>query len=205
MNIITLSALPAGMLFALVTSITPGPNNTMLLASGVNFGFRRTLPHMVGISTGVAIMMVAVGFGLGEAFAQLPVLYTVLEVASIAYLLYLAWKIGTSGQVNANQGKSRPMSFVEAALFQLVNPKAWMMVLTAATTVQLSASYGTNAIGMALVFILVGFPCIGVWAAFGQGMRGFLSNPRRLRMFNVTMAILLVASLYPLFARLLAA
>ncbi|KAF1059113.1 LysE family translocator [Burkholderia gladioli] len=205
MNIITLSALPAGMLFALVTSITPGPNNTMLLASGVNFGFRRTLPHMVGISTGVAIMMVAVGFGLGEAFAQLPVLYTVLEVASIAYLLYLAWKIGTSGQVNANQGKSRPMTFVEAALFQLVNPKAWMMVLTDATTVQLSASYGTNAIGMALVFILVGFPCIGVWAAFGQGMRGFLSNPRRLRMFNVTMAILLVASLYPLFARLLAA
>ncbi|WP_186105508.1 LysE family translocator [Burkholderia gladioli] len=205
MNIITLSALPAGMLFALVTSITPGPNNTMLLASGVNFGFRRTLPHMVGISTGVAIMMVAVGFGLGKAFAQLPVLYTVLEVASIAYLLYLAWKIGTSGQVNANQGKSRPMTFVEAALFQLVNPKAWMMVLTAATTVQLSASYGTNAIGMALVFILVGFPCIGVWAAFGQGMRGFLSNPRRLRMFNVTMAILLVASLYPLFARLLAA
>lgn len=205
MNIITLSALAAGMLFALVTSITPGPNNTMLLASGVNFGFRRTLPHMVGISTGVAIMMVAVGFGLGEAFAQLPVLYTVLEVASIAYLLYLAWKIATSGQVNANQGKSRPMSFVEAALFQLVNPKAWMMVLTAATTVQLSASYGTNAIGMALVFILVGFPCIGVWAAFGQGMRGFLSNPRRLRMFNMTMAILLVASLYPLFARLLAA
>ncbi|NHH82799.1 hypothetical protein DRA46_04936 [Burkholderia gladioli] len=97
------------------------------------------------------------------------------------------------------------MTFVEAALFQLVNPKAWMMVLTADTTVQLSASYGANAIGMALVFILVGFPCIGVWAAFGQGMRGFLSNPRRLRMFNVTMAILLVASLYPLFARLLAA
>ncbi|WP_414448661.1 LysE family translocator [Burkholderia sp. 22PA0099] len=205
MNFLTLSALPAGMLFALVTSITPGPNNTMLLASGVNFGFRRTLPHMVGISTGVALMMVAVGFGLGEAFARLPVLYTVLEVASIAYLLYLAWRIGTSGEVNANNGKSRPMTFVEAALFQLVNPKAWMMVLTAATTVQLSQGYGASAIGMAVVFILVGFPCISVWAAFGQGMRGFLSNPRRLRMFNVTMAVLLVASLYPLVAKLVAA
>lgn len=205
MNFLTLSALPAGMLFALVTSITPGPNNTMLLASGVNFGFRRTLPHMVGISTGVAIMMVAVGFGLGEAFARLPVLYTVLEVASIAYLLYLAWRIGTSGEVNANNGKSRPMTFVEAALFQLVNPKAWMMVLTAATTVQLSQSYGASAIGMAVVFIFVGFPCISIWAAFGQGMRGFLSNPRRLRMFNVTMAVLLVASLYPLVAKLAAA
>lgn len=205
MNFLTLSALPASMLFALVTSITPGPNNTMLLASGVNFGFRRTLPHMIGISTGVAIMMVAVGFGLGEAFARLPVLYTVLEVASIAYLLYLAWRIGTSGEVNANNGKSRPMTFVEAALFQLVNPKAWMMVLTAATTVQLSHSYGASAIGMAVVFIFVGFPCISVWAAFGQGMRGFLSNPRRLRMFNVTMAVLLVASLYPLVAKLAAA
>ncbi|MBN3724887.1 LysE family translocator [Burkholderia sp. Ac-20379] len=205
MDFLTLSALPAGMLFALVTSITPGPNNTMLLASGVNFGFRRTLPHMVGISTGVAIMMVAVGFGLGEAFARLPVLYTVLEVASIAYLLYLAWRIGTSGKVNANNGKSRPMTFVEGALFQLVNPKAWMMVLTAATTVQLSHSYGASAIGMAVVFIFVGFPCISVWAAFGQSMRGFLSNPRRLRTFNVTMAVLLVASLYPLVAKLAAA
>ncbi|AJK48184.1 LysE family translocator [Burkholderia plantarii] len=205
MNIITLSALPAGMLFALVTSITPGPNNTMLLASGVNFGFRRTMPHMVGISSGVAIMMLAIGLGLGEAFSRVPLLYTVLEVASIAYLLYLAWKIGTSGEVSANQGKARPMTFVEAALFQWVNPKAWMMVLTAATTVQLSASYGANAVGMAVVFILVGFPCISVWAAFGQGMRGFLSNPRRLRAFNVTMAMLLVVSLYPIAARLAAA
>ncbi len=204
MNTLTLSALPAGMLFALVTSITPGPNNTMLLASGVNFGFRRTLPHMAGISSGVATMMVAVGFGLGEAFSRVPVLYTVLEIASIAYLLYLAWRIGTSGEVRANHAKARPMTFVEAALFQLVNPKAWMMVLTAATTIQLSESHGASALGMAIVFLFVGFPCISLWAAFGQGMRGFLSNPRRLRAFNLTMAVLLVLSLYPLAAKLLA-
>ncbi|WP_175973559.1 LysE family translocator [Burkholderia sp. BCC1047] len=203
MEFLTLSALPAGMLFALVTSITPGPNNTMLLASGVNFGFRRTMPHLFGISIGVAILMLCVGFGLGEAFKRLPLLYTVLEAASVAYLLYLAWRIGTSGEVKAHGAKPRPMTFIEAAAFQWVNPKAWMMVLTAATTVQLSADYGMNAAWMSVVFILIGFPCICLWAAFGLGLRRFLSNPRALRIFNVTMAILLILSLYPLVAHLL--
>ncbi|CAN0627623.1 cysteine/O-acetylserine efflux protein [Burkholderia multivorans] len=203
MDFITLSALPAGMLFALVTSITPGPNNTMLLASGVNFGFRRTMPHLFGISIGVAILMLAVGLGLGEAFERLPVLYTILEVASVAYLLYLAWRIGTSGEVKTHGGKSRPMTFLEAAAFQWVNPKAWMMVLTAATTIRLSADYGLNAASMAVVFILIGLPCICLWAAFGVGLRHVLSNPRALRAFNVTMALLLILSLYPLVAHLL--
>ena len=203
MEFLTLSALPAGMLFALVTSITPGPNNTMLLASGVNFGFRRTMPHLFGISIGVAILMLCVGFGLGEAFRRVPVLYTVLEAASVAYLLYLAWRIGTSGEVKAHGAKPRPMTFIEAAAFQWVNPKAWMMVLTAATTVQLSADYGMNAAWMSVVFILIGFPCICLWAAFGLGLRRFLSNPRALHIFNVTMAVLLILSLYPLVAHLL--
>ncbi|RQS18919.1 LysE family translocator [Burkholderia sp. Bp8992] len=203
MEFLTLSALPAGMLFALVTSITPGPNNTMLLASGVNFGFRRTMPHLFGISIGVAILMLCVGFGLGEAFKRLPLLYTILETASVVYLLYLAWRIGTSGEVKAHGAKPRPMTFVEAAAFQWVNPKAWMMVLTAATTVRLSADYGMNAAWMSVVFILIGFPCICLWAAFGLGLRRFLSNPRALRIFNVTMAVLLILSLYPLVAHLL--
>lgn len=203
MEFLTLSALPAGMLFALVTSITPGPNNTMLLASGVNFGFRRTMPHLFGISIGVAILMLCVGFGLGEVFKRLPLLYTILEAASVAYLLYLAWRIGTSGEVKAHGAKPRPMTFVEAAAFQWVNPKAWMMVLTAATTVRLSADYGMNAAWMSVVFILIGFPCICLWAAFGLGLRRFLSNPRALRIFNLTMAVLLILSLYPLVAHLL--
>ncbi|ABK12486.1 MULTISPECIES: LysE family translocator [Burkholderia] len=203
MEFLTLSALPAGMLFALVTSITPGPNNTMLLASGVNFGFRRTMPHLFGISIGVAILMLCVGFGLGEAFKRLLLLYTILEAASVAYLLYLAWRIGTSGEVKAHGAKPRPMTFIEAAAFQWVNPKAWMMVLTAATTIRLSADYGMNAAWMSVVFILIGFPCICLWAAFGLGLRRFLSNPRALRLFNVTMAVLLILSLYPLVAHLL--
>ncbi|WDR87900.1 LysE family translocator [Burkholderia ambifaria] len=203
MEFLTLSALPAGMLFALVTSITPGPNNTMLLASGVNFGFRRTMPHLFGISIGVAILMLCVGLGLGEAFRRMPVLYTILEIGSVAYLLYLAWRIGTSGEVKAQGAKPRPMTLLEAAAFQWVNPKAWMMVLTAATTIRLSADYGMNAAWMAVVFILIGFPCICLWAAFGLGLRRFLSNRRALRIFNVTMAVLLILSLYPLIAHLL--
>jgi len=192
-----LSALPAGILFALVTTITPGPNNAMLLASGVNFGFRRTLPHICGISAGVALLMLSVGYGLGEAFRLFPRLYTVLETASVVYLLYLAWKIGTSDQVQVNKGEPRPMTFFEAVAFQWINPKAWMMVLTAATTLHLSDNYGFNAMLMAAVFVVIGFPSISLWAAGGLALRRVLSNRQRLRTFNITMAVLLVLSLYP--------
>jgi threonine/homoserine/homoserine lactone efflux protein len=198
-----LSALPAGMLFVVVTTITPGPNNTMLLASGVNFGFRRTLPHILGISAGVVVLMLSVGFGLGQVFRRVPSLYFVLEVASIAYLLYLAWKIGTSGDLKVKSGERRPMRFHEAIAFQWVNPKAWMMVLTAATTIRLSADFGVNTMAMAVLFYVIGLPCICIWAAFGTGMKRFLSSPLRLRMFNVGMALSLVVSLYPMFVHLL--
>ncbi|MFM0290953.1 LysE family translocator [Paraburkholderia megapolitana] len=204
MSIDTLSALPAGILFALVTTITPGPNNTMLLASGVNFGFRRTLPHILGISAGVVLLMLAVGFGLGEAFRRWPLLYTVLETASVVYLLYLAWKIGTSGQVQVRKGERRPMRFYEAIAFQWINPKAWMMVLTAATTVHLSADFGLNATLMAVLFYVVGLPCICLWAAFGMALRNLLANPVWLRVFNVGMAVLLVLSLYPVALKMMA-
>lgn len=199
-----LSALPAGMLFVLVTTITPGPNNTMLLASGVNFGFRRTVPHILGISAGVVVLMLSVGFGLGEAFRHVPVLYTVLEAASVAYLLYLAWKIGSSRELKVRSGEHRPMRFHEAIAFQWVNPKAWMMVLTAATTIRLSADFGVNTMVMAALFYVIGLPCICVWAAFGTGVRRFLSNPLRLRAFNMAMALSLLVSMYPLLAHLVA-
>ncbi|CAM2143897.1 MULTISPECIES: LysE family translocator [Paraburkholderia] len=197
-----LSALPAGMLFVIVTTITPGPNNTMLLASGVNFGFRRTVPHILGISAGVVVLMLSVGFGLGQAFRHVPMLYTALEAASVAYLLWLAWKIGTSGDLKMKSGERRPMRFHEAIAFQWINPKAWMMVLTAATTIRLSTDFGMNTVVMAALFYVIGLPCICVWAAFGTGMRRFLADPRRLRAFNIAMALSLVASMYPLLAHL---
>jgi threonine/homoserine/homoserine lactone efflux protein len=203
MSFESLSALPAGILFALVTTITPGPNNTMLLASGVNFGFRRTLPHVFGISAGVVLLMLSVGFGLGEAFSRFPALYTVLEVASIAYLLYLAWKIATSGEMKLRKGERRPMKFHEAIAFQWVNPKAWMMVLTAVTTIHVSENFGHNVMLMAVVFYIIGLPCICLWAGFGTAMRRVLTDPKRLRIFNVAMALSLVITLYPMATRLL--
>lgn len=202
MSPVLLSALPAGMIFVLVTTITPGPNNTMLLASGVNFGFRRTVPHIFGVSAGMVVLMLSAGLGLGEVFRHIPALYNVLEIASVAYLLYLAWKIGTSGELKMRGGEHRPMRFHEAIAFQWVNPKAWMMVLTAATTIRLSGDFSVNTIIMAALFYVIGLPCICVWAAFGTGVRGFLSNPLRLRAFNIAMALSLVVSMYPLFAHL---
>jgi threonine/homoserine/homoserine lactone efflux protein len=151
----------------------------------------------------VVLLMLSVGIGLGEAFVHFPVLYTVLEVLSVAYLLYLAWKIGTSGELKLKKGERRPMRFHEAIAFQWVNPKAWMMVLTAATTIHLSNSFGMNAVAMAAVFYVIGFPCICVWAGFGTAMREVLSNPKRLRLFNIAMSLLLVASLYPIALKLL--
>jgi threonine/homoserine/homoserine lactone efflux protein len=193
------AALPA-IMFALVMSITPGPNNTMLLASGVNFGFRRTLPHMLGITLGCMVMMVAIGLGLGQLFERFPSLYIALEAASVAYLLYLAWKIATSRSLSTGSADKRPMTFLQGAAFQWVNPKAWMMAVTGVTAFRLHDNLLINAIFLALAFAIVNFPSISVWAAFGVGVRRLLSSTTILRAFNWTMAALLIASLVPTFA-----
>jgi len=193
------AALSAAMTFALVMSITPGPNNTMLLASGVNFGFRRTLPHMVGITCGCIVMMLAIALGLGQIFVKMPVLYSVMEVLSVAYLLYLAWKIAASGGLSIDVRKERPMTFFQAAAFQWVNPKAWMMVVTGVTAFHIDDNLLINALSLAIAFAIVNFPSISVWAAFGLAVRRFLSGPTALRAFNWTMAALLVASILPTF------
>jgi len=188
--------LPA-LLFALVTSVTPGPNNTMLLSSGIHFGFRRTLPHMAGISCGFAIMVLAVGVGIGQLFKNVPVLYTVMDLLSVSYLLYLAWKIGTSGAPTTPDSTRRPMTWLQAALFQWVNPKAWMMALTGATTFHLHADPRLSAMLLALAFGVVNFPSVGMWAAFGTALRQALTRPRILAIFNWSMAALLIASMLP--------
>lgn len=186
-------------LFALVTSITPGPNNTMLLASGVNFGFNRTIPHMLGITCGFFVLVVAVGFGLGAVFQTYPMLYTVLRYVGAAYLLYLAWKIAHSGPVSENEkGESQPISYLSAAAFQWVNPKAWIMAIGAISTYTPMQGYFTNVIVIAAVFALINLPSVSVWAGCGTLLRNVLKDRRWLRLFNWGMALLLVASLYPL-------
>ncbi|KFE49320.1 LysE family translocator [Pseudomonas congelans] len=187
-------------LFAFVTSITPGPNNMMLLASGVNFGFSRTLPHMLGISVGFFVLVLAVGFGLGSVFKAWPVLYTILRYVGAAYLLYLAWKIATSGPASDNvDSQGKPLSFMSAALFQLVNPKAWIMAIGAISTYTPMQGYFYNVVVISAVFALINLPSVGVWAGFGSLLRNVLRDPLGLRIFNGVMAALLVASLYPLF------
>lgn len=193
------AALSAAMTFALVMSITPGPNNTMLLASGVNFGFRRTMPHMLGITCGCMVMMIAIALGLGQVFTRFPALYSVMEIVSVAYLLYLAWKIAASRTLSVNDGNERPMTFLQAAAFQWVNPKAWMMAVTGVTAFHLNDNLLVNALLLTAAFAIVNLPSITVWAAFGLAVRRFLTSPGVLRAFNWTMAALLIASIAPVF------
>jgi threonine/homoserine/homoserine lactone efflux protein len=184
--------------FSFVTSITPGPNNLMLLTSGVNFGFLRSIPHMLGIGIGFMFLLLCVGFGLGQVLTAYPPLHLALKVLCVAYLLYLAWKIASSGPIEEQEGKARPMTFLEAAAFQWVNPKAWFMAVTAMSVYTNQQNYFLTVIFVAIVFGLINIPTVSVWAGLGSALRGLLSNPKVLRAFNVTMALLLVASLWPM-------
>lgn len=191
--------------FAFVSSITPGPNNLMLMASGTNFGFVRTIPHMLGVAIGFTFMIALVGAGLVKVFEAFPVAHTILKVGSVAYLLYLAWKIATSappgskaGANGAAKADARPMTFVQAALFQWVNPKAWTMALTAVTAYSIPSDPVLSLAVVAIVFGLINLPSISTWALMGVQLRRFLDDPRKLRVFNVAMAVILVATLYPI-------
>ncbi len=185
------------MAFAFVSSITPGPNNLMLMASGANFGFRQTIPHMLGVALGFTLMIVLVGVGLVQIFDVFPVTYKVLRICSITYLLYLAYKIATATAPQGTQiSKKTPFTFVQAALFQWVNPKAWTMALTAISVYSPTRSVETIVI-VALVFGVINLPSVSVWTVLGQQLKAILTNSVRLRVFNFTMAFLLVGSLYP--------
>ncbi|MCJ2141873.1 LysE family translocator [Methylobacterium sp. E-066] len=184
--------------YAFVTSITPGPNNAMLLASGVNFGFRRSIPHVLGIAIGFSVMVLAVGLGLGAVFAAVPALHSVLQGAGMLFLLYLAFNIARSGGGGSAGGRPRPMSFLQGALFQWVNPKAWIMALGAVTTYAAKTGSVTDMLGIAALFAVINAPCVAIWAWMGRVLRDRLADPVRRRAFNVCMAALLVASLVPL-------
>jgi len=186
--------------FAFVTSVTPGPNNMMLLASGVNFGVRRTLPHMLGISLGFMLLVIAVGLGLGQLFERVPLLFTALRYLGAAYMLYLAWRIAGSAapQTRADE-RGKPFTFVQAAAFQWVNPKAWIMAIGAITTYAPQENFIVNVLLIAALFALINCPSVGLWTVAGSLLRRWLERPSILRVFNVGMALLLVASLYPIF------
>ena len=187
------------LVYAFVSSVTPGPNNFMLLASGVNFGFVRTIPHMIGISVGFLVLLLAVGLGLGALLAAFPALHLALKLAGGAYLIYLAWRIAMSRSLdNGREATARPMTFLQAASFQWVNPKAWVMAVTAMAVYANPDAPFLSVTLIAVVFALINFPSVSTWAGFGVALRGFLSDPTRLKWFNIAMGVLLAATLWPM-------
>ena len=195
----TYSLLSGLVIFCLVSSITPGPNNLMLLASGANFGIRRTLPHMLGVVLGFTFMVVVIGLGAAQVFQRSPVAHTVLTIVSVFYLLYLAYKIGTANsKVLGQKATSSPITFLQAVFFQWVNPKAWTMALAAITVYTQQPVTNYNIIMVSLIFGAINLPSISFWVILGAQMRHLLTTDTKLRIFNWTMASLLVLSLYPI-------
>jgi threonine/homoserine/homoserine lactone efflux protein len=182
--------------YAFVTSITPGPNNMMLMASGANFGLRQSVPHMLGISIGHSVMVFLVGVGLAGLIHAVPAFSVGLKVVSVVYMLWLAWKIAHSAAPEHGKLGGKPFTFLQAAAFQWVNPKAWGMAVTA-TSVYAPDATITSYLMVAGVFAATNLPSIAVWTYAGQKLRRFLTSPDRLRAFNWTMAGLLVLSLIP--------
>ncbi len=193
--------LGALVVFCAVTLFTPGPNNVMLMTSGLSHGFARSLPHQLGVAFGFAFMVALVGIGLGAVFTAYPVLYAVLKYAGAAYLLYLAWAIATSGPMEDAEGSTgRPMTFIEAALFQWVNPKGWVMAVGAMSAYAGVAAFPWNVVIITALFGLLGLPSCSAWVLFGSTLRRVLTNATAVRAFNIAMALALVASLWPVLA-----
>jgi threonine/homoserine/homoserine lactone efflux protein len=195
------SLLLAFVMFAVVMFFTPGPNNIMLLSSGLTYGFRRTVPHIAGITVGFAFMVGAVGLGLGTVFIAYPILQTILKYAGVAYLIYLAAHIAMSEPPKAGEdnGGRGPMTFWGAAMFQWVNAKGWVMVIGTITAYAAIAAFPVNIVIQVVISLILGAVSCTTWALFGTALRPILTSPKAVRAFNIVMALLLLASLYPVF------
>jgi len=192
--------LVAFVVFAAVMFFTPGPNNIMVLSSGLTYGFRRTVPHIAGITIGFAFMVGAVGLGFGTVFLAYPVLQTILKYAGAAYLIYLAAVIAMSEPVTPEQDNRRgPMTFWGAAMFQWVNVKGWVMVIGTITVYAGIARFPWNIVMQVVLSLLLGMMSTSIWTLSGSSLRAFMTSPRAVRAFNIAMAALLLASLYPVF------
>jgi len=188
----------AVLFFAFSTTITPGPNNVMIMSSGVNYGIKASLPHWLGICFGFPLMVLLVGLGFGVVFERYPHLHQLIKVLGVVYLIWLAWRIASAEPKAIEQGKSKPFSFIQAALFQWVNGKAWVMASGAvAAFTSVGGVYWLEVCIITVAFLLVAFPCVGIWLVFGAALRTILTKSLFQRIFNVTMAIILVLSVVP--------
>jgi threonine/homoserine/homoserine lactone efflux protein len=186
---------PALISLAFVASITPGPNNLMLLASGMNHGIRRTLPHLAGVSLGFGFLIFLVALGLGAVFEKYAAVELVLKIAGGVYLIYLAWKIFKTSGISSVDGADAPMTFLQAAAFQWVNPKAWVMATTATSTLLDSDdSIIGGAAALTLGFWIVNLPCIATWMFSGAYAARWVENEKRIRLVNRTLGLLLVGT-----------
>jgi threonine/homoserine/homoserine lactone efflux protein len=185
--------------FATATAVTPGPNNIMVTASGVNFGFTRTMPHILGITFGFFALLLGCAAGLGAVFAAYPPLQVVLKVAGAVYMLWLAWKVATSAPASAEADELvQPISFWQAALFQWVNPKAVVVALSAVAIYVRPAHWRVDLVVLLAVFTITTVLAVASWTGFGVALRRVLTDPKRARIFNIAMALLLVASIVPM-------
>ncbi|PSU02742.1 LysE family translocator [Photobacterium gaetbulicola] len=180
--------------FAFVSTITPGPNNIMLMTSGANVGFLRTIPHMLGIIFGFSFMVILVGIGLVGIFQRYPLLQQALQVISVCYLLYLAFVIARSQPSHSQGSDYRPMSFFSAASFQWVNPKGWTMALTTVSVYNSTSDWYGIAI-ISAVFAVVNIPSVSIWTFAGKQLQQLIQQPTKIKWFNYAMAGLLLASL----------
>jgi threonine/homoserine/homoserine lactone efflux protein len=193
----------AVVLFAISSSVTPGPNNITVMASGVNFGIRKSLPVFMGICVGFSVMLLLVGIGFGQIFEQIPVLHTFIKFFGTLYLLYLAFLIATADEITKSNTQAQPLTFLNGALFQWLNAKAWVVAtgaIAAFTTVGID--FYTQNIIIALTFLVISFPCVGIWLFFGSTLKSRLKSTRSRRVFNYSMAGLLVLSVIPVIIEL---
>lgn len=185
-------------LFCLVTSITPGPNNIMLMSSGLNHGVLKTVPHISGIIVGFPLMVAALGFGLGTLFLNYPVIHQVIKIAGISYLMFLAWKIANTSNANAGKPLKEPLTFMQAAAFQWLNPKAWVIGIGAIATFTTVGNIEIQVIIIVFTYLFVGAFSMGLWLLMGASLQKILRSQNQLKVFNVVMAILLVLSIVPI-------
>jgi threonine/homoserine/homoserine lactone efflux protein len=203
-SIITIEFAISVFLFALASAITPGPNNVMLMSSGVNFGIRRSLPLVCGVMFGFPAMFVAIGLGLGTVFQRYPLVHDAISVIGVLYLLFLAWKIARSGKPELRNTEAKPLSFVQAALFQWVNPKAWIMATGAiAAFTTAGDDIYRQVLVIAVIFMTASVPSAWTWLLFGVGLQKLLADDVWRQRFNLLMALLLVASMVPVVLDLL--
>lgn len=185
-------------LFAIATCVTPGPNNVMLMSSGVNFGIKRTMRHVIGVNVGFSFMLIVAGWGAGAFFSVYPIFYSILRVVSIGYLIYLSYCIAINSIADFSKKSGSPLGVINAALFQWVNPKAWIMCIGAVSTfVDLKDSYYFQVVMIACIFLFFGVPCSVLWVFCGNFFKSFFDGSNALRIFNISMGVLLMVSLVP--------